>query len=77
MKYHYFITTNATVLGERGLKSPTKLVNTSSLSPLINPVLRMPSFTRNRDSSVCIKAGYGLNGRGSILDRGKRFLFTP
>jgi hypothetical protein len=30
---------------------------------------------RRRDSSVCIASGYGLDGLGSILDRGRIFSF--
>jgi hypothetical protein len=32
---------------------------------------------RSRDSSVDIPTGYGLDGRGSIPGRGKRFFCTP
>jgi hypothetical protein len=34
----------------------------------------MRPVLRNRDSSVGIETGYGLDGRGSILGRGKIFL---
>jgi hypothetical protein len=34
------------------------------------------SHIRSRDSSVGIATGYGLDGRGSIIGRGKIFLFS-
>jgi hypothetical protein len=30
----------------------------------------------SRNSSVCIATGYGLDGRGSIHDSGKKFFYT-
>jgi hypothetical protein len=36
----------------------------------------MVILLESRDSSVGIATGYGLDRRGSILDSGKRFLFS-
>jgi hypothetical protein len=40
---------------------------------ILIPVL----YTMSRHNSVAIAVGYGLDGRGSISDRGKRFLSSP
>jgi hypothetical protein len=45
--------------------------------PSLNLFTIYPEVFRSRDSSVGITMGYGLDGRGSISGRAKRFPFTP
>jgi hypothetical protein len=42
---------------------------------IVNRALLGPTW--NRDSSVGIAMGYGLDGRGLIPGKGKRFFSTP
>jgi hypothetical protein len=58
-------------------KPPNILLPLGFQANILYVFIISPTLVKSRDVSIGIPTGYGLDGRGSIPSRGKRFFSAP